>query len=311
MKSLLLFAFIILASHIPAVSFAQGEPQPIPQAITVLKRPQLPGNAQAQTTIDEIVAAEPSKYGKFRLEKTEECEKLVFFDRITPDEQTHALFKLDTCSTYQNTIDELGAVNLPFITPNGEEFHLFLYVYAGSGNVSLIFPVVTINKENIWNSDQIYVHEIYNPQTQQHTSIEEAYIIQKNERTILSLIAPPTTKSNGETFNVSMGSLETKPIDPLPRWAKSTRTFKIVGTFEAETGNDKGGGPCIAGKETSMDADIKAPTGDQEYCIQHMSTCEFPESPDGYGSVPAEMTLLETLWSDSTREYTCLYLKGL
>jgi hypothetical protein len=305
MKSLFLFAFIILASHIPAVSFAQGEPQATPQAITVLKRPQIPGN-----TIEEIVNAEPSKYGKFRLKNTKEDDNILIFDRTDHQKKESWSIEIDLNADWESSISEIGSVEFPFMTPTGEEFHLFQVVWMGSGATPSTYYVIVIDKDRAWAAD-IYISITFDPKTKREIAIEDAYISQQKEKTVLSLIVPPTTVSEGQTFLISMGSIETKRTPPLPRWAKSTRTFKMVGTFEAETDNARANLPCIAGKETSMDADIKAPTGDQEYCIQHMSTCEFPESPDGYGSVPAEMTLLETLWSDSTREYTCLYLKGL
>lgn len=309
MQSFIFITALILALALPSLAAAQGDLSSIPQPITVLKRPTIPANAE----LDVLIAAEPSQYGQFRLEKTEECDKNVFFDRAITQKQEHKLLQMETCSEYTSTISKIGDVDFPFITPSGEEFHLFqVQVNAGNGTdaVWTIYQVVVLDKNKAWVSEQMTIVPVYLPQLERSVELDVAYISQQQGKTVLSLVVPPTTKSAGENFLISMGSFEKKLTDPLPRWVKSTRTLKMVGTFQEETDTARGNLPCISGKETSMDADVPSPTDQKEYCIHKMGTCT-PPPDENYEGVPAEMTLLETVWSDGDREYSCLYIKGL
>lgn len=308
MKTFIITTLLIVAILAPFLSSAQDSPPVISQPITVLKYPTLPDDAE----LDAEIAAEPSKYGTFRLEKTEECRKTIFFDRSNPEKKTIDLFKLDTCGVQAGTVGELSAVELPFITPSGEEFHIFQAIYAGSGGVSSAYNAVVIDKEKTWVSPEMFIEFVYDPKKDDYIGIEQAHITQQQGKTILSLIVLPTTRASGETFMISMSTLERKTTEALPRWAKSTRTFKIVGAFQAETSNAEGLKPIMSGQEISMEPSINPPTDPVEYSIESIGTCSLPiPSDDLYGTVPAEMTLLETVWSDGQTEYSCLYLKGL
>jgi hypothetical protein len=254
------------------------------EATTVVESP----SVQAEREIN----GEPSKYGKFVLEERKDGDCEVVYLSSIEKQLTTALF-LSPCS--DDKIGEpvyapnrMGKVEFPYLAPNGDEFHLFRERYCGSGGCGASYWAVVINGEKLWVTKESFGGDLREPE------IEDAKIVERNGKAIVSFTRPATTIFEGGVYEVSMGRVETTVLKKKPRSVASKKNVVLIGTWQkgANFSNDL---PYID-------------DGNKDHIIQDLGICAQDE-PEFDTKI--QMTAELKTWSDGATDLTCVSIKFL
>lgn len=123
------------------------------------KQPATPAMESNKAVVGKESSVYPSAYGAIKVvyAETKDDEICVVTFQSTSG-GNRELFTSGFCSkdglNRLEYVDEVGNQHLPYVAPNGDEFHLFRTLTAGGGNAcdGYTHSVVVVRKELVWSS---------------------------------------------------------------------------------------------------------------------------------------------------------------
>ena len=230
------------------------------------------------------VDKEPSRYGQFTLRyQDDRCS--VNFSRI--GKEANLLFEgycMPPCKFEAE--ESIGNIKLPYITENGQEYHIFSFPTHCPGNAASEddYYVMVVNSDKIWAPHRELFSTSRSP---------TAEAVTKDGVNAIKIINPPTTTERGKSYLVSMGKMSTSNISKLPCRVVKTKTEEWNGLLSpaCHATDDK---PVIenSGKDHSID---------------YIGKCNI----DNFINKIVVVKVKVQTWSDGRKEATCQSIKLL
>jgi hypothetical protein len=235
-----------------------------------------------------------SHYGQFRMHvgrregaKAHEGPRCgVSF--ISESLETTPLFTEDDCTgafdapkvSEVGPTEQIGSVAFPFLSPGGDEFHVFeiLAVRGGNALPGSEYWVVVVRKDKVWASSLGYLIR----------DLTQAKILAESLETPATLVLeePPTTTAAGEQYTVNFGHISKLELPIIPSTVTSKHTRRVHGGLVLQAR-----GAVLAPDDIHLLVDIN-----------DEGTCQLTPF---YGS-DVWLTIEETTWSDGRTAWKCL-----